>query len=191
MSKFTKFWDWFVSKSEYIYSHLETDTDDIALEITEQIKKINEDIEFEIPFDLKENKRTLIISADGLEELFELVTMFVSKAPKINKWNIIAFRPRLHQRNQIIDLEGITMDYDDIYFQYTIEGNQINVDVYIKNYDGKDNRYVHLYFLLLDSLIGEYDSVMRIKETRTYPFKNKKNLLVFKELLSIIDTLKT
>ena len=190
MSKFKEFWDWFVSRSEYIYKHLETDTENIALDITEHLKKIHQDVEFEIPFDFDDNNRTLIISADGDIELFDIVERFVKSAPEINKWNIIAFRPRLHQKNQIIDLDGISMDYHDIYFTHQVEENKLVLDVYIKNFDGSDNRYVHLYFLLLDSLIGEYDSVTCVKETRIYPFKDIDNLLDFPQLLSIVDELK-
>ena len=43
---------------------------------------------------------------------------------------------------------------------------------YIKGYDGNDNRYVHAYFLLLDTLIGEYDAVTLIKETEVFPYKD-------------------
>lgn len=190
MSRFSNFWDWFVERNEYIYQNLETDTGSIALEITEHLKKIHQDIEFEIPFDFNDNMRSLIISADGDVELFDTVEDFVKSAPPIPKWNIIAFRPRLHQKNQVIDLEGITMDYNDIFFTYEEDHYQLIVNVYVKNFDGADNRYVHLYFLLLDSLIGEYDSVNLIKETRIYPYKKDLELLEFPLLLGIIDELK-
>ncbi len=191
MSKFLDFWDWFQTRSEYIYKYLESDTSSIALEITEHLKKIHTDIEFEIPFDFEEGKRTLIISADGDVELFDLVEEFVETAPSIPNWNVVAFRPRLHQKNQVIDLDGITMDYHDIFFTYEEVQYQLIVDIYIKNFDGSDNRYVHLYFLLLDSLIGEYDSVTLIKETRIYPYKDSVQLHEFPEMLQIIDDLKT
>ncbi|AIO18536.1 hypothetical protein KQ51_00656 [Candidatus Izimaplasma bacterium HR1] len=190
MNKYLKFWEWFLSRSEYIYAQLETNVDDIALEITEHVKKVHEDIEFEIPFELVKEKRILILSADGDEVLFPIVEELVESAPVIPTWDIVAFRPRLHQKNQIIDLDGITMDYFDIYFKWEIDNNQLILDVYIKNFDGSDNRYVHLYFLLLDSLIGEYDSVKIIKETRIYPLVEKTNdLIQFPKLLGIVDEL--
>lgn len=190
MSKFSIFWEWFQSKSKDIYLNLETNTEDIAFEVTENVKKVHPEIEFEIPFDFEEGKRVLIISADGDESLFDFVEEFVNSAPKISNWNIVAFRPRLHQKNQIIDLDGITMDYYDIMFKYEIINNRLKLDAFIRNYDKLDNRYVHLYFLLLDSLIGEYDSVKMIQETKIYPLKEEDNLHSFKELLDIVDTLK-
>jgi hypothetical protein len=190
MDSIQTFWTWFASRCEYMYSNLEIDTDNIALEVTEHLKAINEDLEFEIPFEFEGDQRELIISADGLLELFDVVKSIVDKAPNFDKWKITAFRPRLHQKNQRIDLDGITMDYHDIFFKYNLVPEGIEIDVYINDYDGTDNRYVHLYFLLLDSLIGEYDSVTYIKMTKVHALINKENLYSFPELLFIIDQIK-
>lgn len=190
MNKYRLFWDWFLDRSDYIYDNVESDTENIALEITEHLKKIHPDIEFEIPFEFEDEKRTLIISADGDISLFDLVLELVENAPKIMNWEILAFRPRLHQKNQIIDLDGITMDYHNVFFSYKIEEAKLVLDIYIKDFNGSDNRYVHLYFLLLDSLIGEYDSVTLIQETRIYPYQKLPGLREFPELLPIVDQLK-
>ena len=190
MNKYIKFWDWFKSRSEYIYNNLEIDTDNIALEITENIKLVNQDLEFEIPLEFLDDTRELIISADGLEKLFNVVIELVKSAPIINNWRITAFRPRLHQRNQRIDLDGISMDYFDIFFTYIEQNQGIELKAYIADYDGIDNRYVHLYFLLLDSLIGEYDSVKCIASTKVFPLLNKTDLHSFSELLEIVDNYK-
>lgn len=190
MSKYKTFWDWFISVENHIYNNLEKDTDNIAFDITEHLSKIHPDLAFEIPFDMEDNERILIISADGNIELFDTVITLVENAPIIDNWRIQPFRPRLHQRNQIIDLAGISLDYNDIYFKYKIIDRQLDLDVYINGYDGKDNRYVHLYFLVLDSLIGEYDAVTIIKETRVHPLNKKQDLLDFPRLIEIIEELK-
>jgi len=190
MNNIQNFWTWFQSRCDYIYKNLEIDTDNIAFEITEHLKAVNDDLAFEIPLDFDSDLREFIISADGLIELFDLVSDLVVNAPKLNNWKITAFRPRLHQRNQRIDLDGITMDYHDVFFSYEIGTKGIEIDVYLNNYDGKDNRYVHLYFLLLDSMIGEFDSVKYINATKVHVLKSKKNLHSFPELLSIIDKIK-
>lgn len=190
MSKAKDFWIWFESRCDYIYQNLEKDTDNIALEITEHLKMVHDDLEFEIPFDVECDIRELIISADGLIELFDIVSEIVTNAPKLKQWKITAFRPRLHQRNQIIDLDGITMDYHDVFFTQEPLKEGIKIKVYLNNYDGNDNRYVHLYFLLLDSLIGEYDSVKYIVSTEVFTLESKKDLQSFSELLGIIDNYK-
>lgn len=184
------FWNWFVSRCDYIYDNLETDTDNIALEVTEHLKAINIDLEFEISFDFEGVFRELIISADGLIDLFDIVTEIVSYAPNFAHWKITAFRQRLHQRNQRIDLEGISMDYNDIFFRCKVLTEGIQIEVYLAQFDGVDNRYVHLYFLLLDSLIGEYDSVKYIVSTKVHILEDELRLKPFPELLKILDKYK-
>ena len=62
MNRYSKFWEWFLLRSKYIFDELETDTENIVLEITMNLKKVHNDLEFEIPFDLENGKRSLIIS---------------------------------------------------------------------------------------------------------------------------------
>ena len=190
MNSIQDFWSWFQSRCDYIYQNLELDTDNIAFDITEHLKAINDDLEFEIPLDVEGKLRELIISADGQIELFDLVSNIVKNAPFMKQWKITAFRPRLHQRNQIIDLDGISMDYHDVFFDYEVDLEGIKMFVYLNGYTGKDNRFVHLYFLLLDSLIGEYDSVKYITSTEVFKLESKKDLKSFPDLIEIIDEFK-
>jgi hypothetical protein len=184
------FWDWFQENSLSIHKHLETDTENIALDIKSHLQQIDPNLEFEIPFEYDSINRPFIVSADGDADLFPKVIAFVESAPMINGWDIIAFRPRLHQRNQVIDLDGLALDYHDIFFHYEIHKNSLKLDVYINGYDQVDQRFVHVYFLLLDSLIGEFDSVTMIQETTIHPLREKKGLHSFPELLDIVDNLK-
>lgn len=181
------FWEWFSQNEKYIFEELEVNTNDIAFLIAEQLKKVHPDLVFEISFEKQDNKMSFVISADGDIELFPVVIELCGKAPTYKRWDIIPFRPRLHQENQAIDVDGIKLDYDDVYFSYSIEENYINLDVYIKNYDQEDNRYIHTYFILLDSLIGEYDAVTKIGLTTVYSYIEDDSLLNIRELVSIID----
>ena len=56
-----------------------------------------------------------------------LVSNIVKNAPFMKQWKITAFRPRLHQRNQIIDLDGISMDYHDVFFDYEVDLDHKNI----------------------------------------------------------------
>lgn len=191
--KYELFWDWFNKRQEYIYDHLETDTDNVALEIQKELKTIHEDLAFEISFEKVQDKRNFVVSADGNKHLFPIVIEFTNKAPVYKHWNITPFRPRLNQFNQVIEMEGIKLDYDDIYFNYIEddEEDKIHLNVFVQGYDGEDNRYVHAYFLLLDSLVGEYDAVTKIGETIMYSLEPdiSVELHKFKELIQILDEL--
>jgi len=191
--KIEQFWEWFTNRHEYIYQNLETDTENLANEITENLKMIHSDLAFEISFEKVDSLRNFIISADGIKELFELVIELTNRAPNYDNWMITPFRPRLNQRNQVIELDGVSLDYDDIYFTYIEdeEEDMIHLDVYVRGYDGEDNRYIHTYFILLDSLIGEYDAVTKIGDTTMYTYSPETDypLHGFRDLLVIIDAL--
>lgn len=183
------FWEWFSKNELYIFEELESETEEIAFMIAEQLKLVHSDLVFEISFEMEHNKRNFVISADGDIELFPLVIELCGIAPSYERWNIVPFRPRLNQKNQIIDVDGIKLDYDDVYFSYSTFDDYINIDVYIKGYDQEDNRYIHTYFILLDSLIGEYDAVTKIGITTVYPYVDDDSLFNIRELINIVDFL--
>ena len=183
------FWEWFTQKEKYIYDELESNTDEIAFLIAEQLKMIHRDLVFEISFEKEENKMNFVVSADGDISLFPLVIELCGIAPTYQRWNIVPFRPRLEQKNQVIDVDGIKLDYDDVYFTYTTQDDYLNLDVYIKGYDQEDNRYIHTYFILLDSLIGDYDAVTKIGVTTVYTYVEDDSLFNIRELKKIIDFL--
>lgn len=188
-NKYITFWDWFLDKEEYIFSNIESSPNELAVLIQAQLSKVNENLLFEIPFLLVNDKRDFIISADGVESLFEEVVNLTNHAPTFKHWNIIPFRPRTYQIDQVVEMDGIYLSYEDIYFQYELTDLPIDINVYIKGYDGEDNRYIHAYFILLDTLIGEYDAVTLINETYVYPYEENQDLLNITEIVTIIDEL--
>jgi hypothetical protein len=183
------FWKWFTKNELYIFEELENNADDIAFLIAEQLKLVHPDLVFEISFEKEDNKMDFVISADGDIELFPLVIELCGTSPSYERWNIVPFRPRLNQKNQVIDVDGIKLDYDDVYFTYSVHDSYINLDVFIKGYDQEDNRYIHTYFILLDSLIGEFDAVTKIGLTTVYTYIEDDSLFNIRELIDIIDFL--
>lgn len=183
------FWEWFSDNELMIYQELENKTEDIAFLIAEQLKLVHHELVFEISFEREDEKMSFVISADGDIELFPLVIELCGIAPQYERWNIVPFRPRLHQKNQVIDVDGISLDYDDVYFSYSVHEDYINLDIYIKGYEQDDNRYIHTYFILLDSLIGEYDAVTKIGITTVYTYIEDQSLFNIRELINIIDFL--
>ncbi len=189
--KYQKFWDWFLDNEKFIWNNIEKDSQKIGKLIDENLKKVNEDLAFDIYFEVHDGKRDFIISADGIEKIFPEVINLYEKSPKCSRWNIIAFRPKTNQKDQCIEIDALCLDYEKIYFKHNFNSIPFDIDVYIENYDGKDNRYVHGYFLLLDTLIGEYEAVTSIRKTNVYPLKpeQKSELTKFIKLRDIVDEL--
>ena len=172
MSKYTSFWEWFSSQEKYIYDELENHPDEIAEEINVQLKQVHSDLVFDIPFEQVDKMYEFIISADGDSELFDTVFKLVEESPKFQRWLIQALRPRTNQLDQAIDLAGLYLEYEDIF--YTVEKNELplQINAYIRGYDNEDNRYVHGFFLLLDTLIGEYNAVKHVEVLSVSPLED-------------------
>jgi hypothetical protein len=185
------FWTWFEMNHEYINNELDKNPDDIALLIREQLDEENPNIHFDIPFKKHNNKRQFILSADGIQEYFTDVIRLYENHPHIEGWEFILFRPRTYQIDQVIDMDGLQLSYEDIFFKDFYHNDQLYVDVYIKGYQEQDHRYVHAYFILLDTLIGEFDAVTYITQTRVYPYTESQGLKNIVKIVEVIDSYKS
>ena len=190
MNKYQKFWEWFEQNEQSIHEDIESEMDKWVPLISEKLYEIDDNLAFEISEVLEDGKRQFIISADGIYLAFDNVIEIYKSRPQLNKWEFIAFRQREDIDEHQVELDGLVLGYDDIKFKYEVEEELLKIDVYIKEYTVDDNRYVHAYFLLLDSLIGEFDAVTMILETNVYPFDTNEELHNFFELKKIVDELK-
>lgn len=86
------FWKWFKRKEKHIFNNIVEEADDIAVSISEHLKRIHQDLAFEISFEMVNDRRNFVISADGIIDLFELVIEITNTAPDFSRWNIIPDR---------------------------------------------------------------------------------------------------
>jgi len=168
---YVKFWNWFHTQEQYIFDELEHHPDEIAEEIAKYLERIDPDLVFDIPFDISEGTREFIISADGDKNLFSVVQDFVKSAPPFERWKVVGLRPRTNQLDQAIDIDGLYLEYEDIFVVVKNKFFPLDVDVYIKGYQIDDNRYIHGYFLLLDTLVGEYNAVTCFGNTMIHSYE--------------------
>ncbi len=192
-TKYELFWEWFSDQEEFINSNLEVNTTEIATLVNQKLQEVHPGLAFEIPFELVNRKRQLIISADGIEAVFPEVTNMYDVAPDLDDWEIFAFRQRYDTVNYTVEVDGLLLSYSDVYFQYDLTDLPLDIDVYIRGYDNEDNRYVHAFFLLLDGLVGEFDAVMQFGEIVPHALEEDmiedKDLLEMPKLRDLIDEL--
>lgn len=188
---FIGFWKWFVNNQAYIHKNLENDKESILDQLNSRLKEIDENLTFEISDQKTEENRELVISADGIADSFDNVIKLYRAAPSIENWTIIPFRPRMNSNNIQIKMGDIALDYDDIYFVYEHQGHYIDLNVYMKYEEESQGLYIHMYFILLDSLIGEYDAVSKIGNTEFMSLntQSEPGLKRFNELIHLIDSL--
>ncbi len=112
------FWNWFIINLDRIESGVENaDVDVVIGEIEEEIQKVDPELVFEIGYSPESGQKEFIISADGIFASVDSVKKLVSFAPSLENWKIVAFRQPMNIPE--INLEGLSLKLDDIYF---IEG---------------------------------------------------------------------
>lgn len=182
------FWEWFVKNSNEYYYNLENKRDYLFDKLGKQLSKINEDLTFEFGSQVENGKREFIISADGIRSSFPDVIKLVENAPTLDKWEIIAFRPRLDIDTIIRFDNGIELGVDDIFFDYEImEDEKIGVTLYIKGLS--ESNLEAAVYVLLDTVLGEYDVETKLgyiirKDLNENISNNSRPL---KELPTIVD----
>ena len=183
------FWDWFVKHQNDYYS----DNIDESLfdKLNIQLNKIDSNLTFEFSPIHDNGIKELIISAAGLKESFPSVIKLVDKAPKIDKWKIVAFRQRLPLDYDSVQLGDFRLSYDDIYFRYSKDSDKIGIELNIRNYNDSLEFNQSIY-LLLDGLLGEYDVETKISwiERKKLEESMIDKLYKFVDLREMVDNIK-
>jgi hypothetical protein len=100
-------------------------------ELQKRLQEIDQNLTFEFSPINDDSIRELTISADGLKESFPSVIRLVSKAPKLSKWKINAFRQRIPGDGiKIVMNDSLKLSFDDIYFRYNVDSNKIGLELY-------------------------------------------------------------
>jgi hypothetical protein len=186
MNQYTTFWQWFFDNESHFYSNIEETAEYWVPLIDKELKRIHPDLVFEISEQLN-NTRQIIISADGILDAFNDVFKLKQAFTPHPRWKMVALRQRENTSNHHVELDGLTLGYEDIFFSLTKLNNGFHIKVFIDGYDGLDQRYVHAYFLLLDALIGEYDAVTYITKTTLLESPSDEPLHPFIQLVSLLD----
>lgn len=98
------------------------------------------------------------------------------------------FRQPMGSDNIEITMEVIKLDYEVIYFEADVQDGYVDLDVFIDNLDENRAHYCKMHFILLDSLIGEYDAGVKIGDTKFYTLESETKSKL-KSFLQLIDTL--
>jgi len=187
------FWNWFEQNETRLLT-FETDRETILDEISEKLSAYREGIVFEISTEA-DGKREFIVSADGLEELFPAVETLVASAPKLERWSIIAFRPRMDNYARFrLDYEGMTIDPSQLWIQYGVDEGKFDLVIFHPQCN-EDNRtfLINGTYILLDAALGEYHVVKGIRyiDHEQLPSSpEEEGLRPFSELRTIFDKYK-
>jgi hypothetical protein len=186
-NKHKEFWDWFTKHSDDFFHLNEENYDFLFTKLNKQLSKVNRDLTYEFSAELIDGNREFIISADGIYSAFPDVIQLVETAPEINDFKIIAFRQRGNDFN--IQYNEVELDPANVFFSYLVQDHHIDIILYIKGYDPNNQDWEGAAFILLDTLIGEYDVVTKIGEIDFRPFQENFDNKPVTELPNLVDNI--
>jgi len=152
-----RFWDWFLHHEEEMFAldpADETEREELFGELTSQLGKVDPDLTFELG--PREARREFVISAAGIRRAFPSVTLLADAVPHLDRWRVIAFRPR-RPVTGIVQFRGKHVDVKDVQFSLLTNGNTTGIYLFIPGYRDDDAGFKQIGYLLLDEALGEFD----------------------------------
>jgi hypothetical protein len=181
------FWAWFRTHQDEVAT-IRTAREPIADMLHAELHKVDPQLTFELGNDMR--PREFIISADGIKASFPAVQALAAAAPQIADWKVIAFRQR-HPGHDRVQLDGFLLKADDIaYLAAPTDGHKLDLDIYVKAATGITRQVRHAAYLLLDSVLGEFDVEMRLAGIRMTAGPFPPDAQPLRELPKRVDALK-
>ena len=156
-----QFWNWFTNHEPELFSFDPADKNRRELlfdAVLGELQKVHPDLCFE--FGPPDAKRIFVISAGGLKAAFPAVVSLARTAPRLERWEIIPFRPR--REAHTIEIQGKRVEPRDVSFTLLDNGKNAGIDLFIPGYREHDMALKQIGYLFLDEALGEFDVEMRL-----------------------------
>lgn len=163
MSSETEFWRWFQSNEDAIF-HFEDDQEATFDQLAEALNAVDDALTFEFG-PIQDGGRDFVISAAGIKSAFPAVERLVAACPKLERFRVIAFRPRYSAIDDIaIEFGDVTIASSDVYYRFAKDSDpaKLGVLVFLPGYDSETTDFDEIGYLLLDAVLGEYDAETNI-----------------------------
>lgn len=155
------FWDYFQENQEKIFNveKLSKDeADDLFRQLYIRLRLIGDNFGIEMSRE-RNGKKELIITPNGLVEYFPVTKKIVSKAPKMEKWEVKAFKQRMQGNFGLKIGDKIDVFSEEMFFKISKNSeNKLDITVYLKGCENIPKaRQREVTYQLLDGLLGEED----------------------------------
>jgi len=159
-----KFWQWF-GENELAYRKIFDDSEtDLIDDILNKLIEIQKGLAVE--FEKLNNIYVMTISADGVENNFDIVQRIINKSPTIENWKFIAFRQPYAKdkiNKIVITVGGHTIDPKQIMFLPIIEDEKLYIQIFSTDINEETKSKIgYGCLMLLDNIIGEYACVKKV-----------------------------
>ncbi|MGH9564162.1 MAG: hypothetical protein ACRD3S_22140 [Terracidiphilus sp.] len=160
-----KFWHWFNQHESELFD-FELDQERIFDQLSSELQKINPSLTFE--FGPQKVGREFVVSADGIKSAFPAVVSLVNAAPKLDRWQVIAFRPRRTPISRV-EIRDKKVDPEEVQFSLLDNGKIAGIHLFIPGFREEDSDWKLIGYLLLDEALGEYDVEERLGLIKILP----------------------
>jgi len=159
-----EFWKWF-GQNELTYREIfDNNQPDLIDDILYKLIEIQKGLAVE--FEKSNDTYIMTISADGVEDNFDIVQKIIDKSPVIKKWKFIAFRQPYAKdkiNKIVITVGGHTLDPKQIMFLPIIEDEKLYIQIFSTDINEETkNKIGYGCLMLLDNIIGEYACVKKV-----------------------------
>jgi hypothetical protein len=176
MGSAKQFWDWFEQNnaSYFFLNQLdnEAEREKLLEEFLKQLHLYCPKLFFEIG-GMPDETQDLIITADGNVAYFPDVEALVAEAPRMENWNVIAFKPAT-DGSFAIEYEGVDFDPNEAWFmplENAAKPGALGLRIFIEKIDHEQKiQLVTAAYLVLDSLLGEKTNALAIQHVEFAQF---------------------
>jgi hypothetical protein len=179
------FWNYFEAEHANLVeegsaeNQINTINESLYLELLDKLKEVHPDLCVEIGYQF--SPRQLVISADGIDDVFEYVEMVDTHKPKTSSmlgWEVIKYRQHRDDiEEQTITIGEETIALSEVLFDLIIDDEAgIVVVMFIPGFDEDNDAHEMLRWVILDNTIGEYAAVKKVGYFATYSTDAMKDL---------------
>lgn len=163
MSEVISFWQWFETNLNRLNS-FEDYQAELMEELGDRLYEVDDGLTFELSVVNAAGIRDLVISADGIKDLFPAVLALTENAPEIPGWTFTPFRPRLDVAQFGLQFGDTQLSANDFYFWLQTEDGAIDLILFAPDLT-EDNReeMMGAGFILLDMTLGELDVTLNLR----------------------------
>jgi len=176
-NKIEAFWNWF-AENEETYSKLHAENREQLFDLLHRkLQKVNKHLVFEFSEETQNGKREFVISADGMLDAFDAVFDLHEAAPELIYFEIVAFRQPSDEPFSV-QYGNWELSWDDVYYTalQDVEQEEVNLKLYVKGLtEENEEEMIQAVFILLDSVIGEYNMGVHAGTIEFYPYEAHPN----------------
>ena len=149
------FWTWFAANEVAYRDPAKLDEKGIGC-VNDETVKVHRGLLAEFTTD-PDGTHVIVLSADGIREVFPSVQATAAAAPAIPGWRVQAFRPPVTETDWSLQIDGKQLALKDFRARWAPGSPPVNVDVWVPlPADSGEQVIAQVGFLALDAVLGEY-----------------------------------